>query len=590
MIPGLSRRYAALLCAVLTGGAGAQDVAPSASDSARLVRVELASPDLAPEVRALLDRHAAVLAEAPAADEPVARAAWLRRARRDIGELLASEGYFSPRISLDETQSPPRMSVVGGERARISSVDIRFVGTHGLATDTAMTGRSDALRRGWSLKPGEPFRQARWSAAKQGLLDALQAEDFAAAMLVDSRAEVDVPAASVALTLEYDSGPPFRYGALNVQGLRDYDASLVRRFVRLPAGGPYRREALLAAQRALQAAPQFAAAQIDISTDTSQADAAPITVTVSEAAPKRLAVGAGVSSNTGYRVEGSGSTANLFERAWHLNTVLRVEQKRQMAFADVFLPPDAGDWRNSVGALAENTDIQGLETRRYATGLVRAKLRGGDEVRYAATWQHEQLLDHGVPASSQQALALNASWIWRTVDDVLDPREGHAINLQIGGASHALLSDTDFIRGYVRAQRWWPLGLRDQFTLRAEAGLTAGQRTGIPQEYLFRSGGSQSVRGYSYLGLGVRDGSAVSGGRVLGVLSAEYTHWLRDNWGAALFVDAGDAAASAARFDTAFGLGVGARYRSPAGPIAFDLAWGERDRRVRPHFSLAISF
>jgi translocation and assembly module TamA len=32
------------------------------------------------------------------------------------------------------------------------------------------------------------------------------------------------------------------------------------------------------------------------------------------------------------------------------------------------------------------------------------------------------------------------------------------------------------------------------------------------------------------------------------------------------------------------------RYRTVAGPLALDLAYGERDRKWRVHFSIAISF
>jgi len=35
---------------------------------------------------------------------------------------------------------------------------------------------------------------------------------------------------------------------------------------------------------------------------------------------------------------------------------------------------------------------------------------------------------------------------------------------------------------------------------------------------------------------------------------------------------------------------VGARWRSPAGPLAIDLAWGHQERSLRLHFGVAIAF
>jgi translocation and assembly module TamA len=58
----------------------------------------------------------------------------------------------------------------------------------------------------------------------------------------------------------------------------------------------------------------------------------------------------------------------------------------------------------------------------------------------------------------------------------------------------------------------------------------------------------------------------------------------------AAFVDVGDAAENWGALDPAVGAGLGVRYRTPAGPLAIDVAYGERERQVRVHFSVAIAF
>jgi translocation and assembly module TamA len=118
----------------------------------------------------------------------------------------------------------------------------------------------------------------------------------------------------------------------------------------------------------------------------------------------------------------------------------------------------------------------------------------------------------------------------------------------------------------------------------------ADSREGVPQDFLFRSGGAQSVRGYDYQSLGVKEGNATVGGRYLATASAEYVRWFQPQWGAAAFVDAGDAADTRADYDLRVGYGVGARWRSPAGPLAIDLAWGHQERSLRLHFGVAVAF
>ncbi len=360
-------------------------------------------------------------------------------------------------------------------------------------------------------------------------------------------------------------------------------------------GAPYREADLNALQTALQLTPQFRSVLVSIDRDTPpDADGVvtvPVTVRLGERPAHRLSFGAGISSNTGARVETVFQTADLFGQAWELNSGLRIEQKKQTAFADIIFPPDAAQRRNSVGVMAQATDIQGLRTERIAIGGQQAWTRGEVETRLSLTWQDERLEPDGAPDSISRALVPNAAWTWRHVDNPLDTRDGIVLQGQIGAASKAILSDQNFIRLYGRYQQFFPVGERDTLTLSGEIGYTiAPSRDGIPQEYVFRTGGTGSVRGYSFQSLGVSDGSAIVGGRYMATLSSEYTHWFTQQWGVAAFVDAGNAVDDLADVSLAVGYGLGARWRTPAGPIAVDLAYGQRSESVHLHFSLAIPF
>jgi translocation and assembly module TamA len=88
-------------------------------------------------------------------------------------------------------------------------------------------------------------------------------------------------------------------------------------------------------------------------------------------------------------------------------------------------------------------------------------------------------------------------WTWRHAKDPLDPAEGVSLQLQLGGASKQLLSDQNFVRTYLRYSQGIPLSTTDALLFRGELGATlASSSNGIPQDFLFRTGGSNSVRGY----------------------------------------------------------------------------------------------
>jgi translocation and assembly module TamA len=551
--------------------------------------VELEAPD---SLRPLLVKHLDFLERAP--DEVLdaaGRVALMRRARKEIREILATEGYFSPAIERQDLDGERlRVVVTPGRRTTISALDLRFAGDV-TGVDGDRPARLASLQAAWGLPVGQPFRQADWDAAKQRLLDALATREYAAASISDSRAVIDPETASAQLEVEVDSGPVYRFGALQINGLSDYDAGLIERYRPPEVGEPYSQERLLRFQTALQNTSYFASVVVDIDRSTATPEAVPVRVDVIEAKPRRIGFGAGISSNTGYRVETSYRDAHFLGQPWNLVSGVRVEQRRQLGYADVFLPPSVAGYLDSVGGLAEHTNISGLQTQRQSIGVVRTIPRGSMENRLALNYQHEILTPEGSLRSSRSALTANWSWTYRAVDNILDPRHGQVVNFQLGGASRAFLSDRNFVRLYGRYQHFFPMAERDVLILRAEGGMTiAASRDGVPQDFLFRTGGAQTVRGYAYQSLGVTDGSATVGGRYLAVTSAEYVHWYGGNWGIAAFVDAGNANDQRELFKMNFGYGFGPRWRSPAGPIAVDLAYGQSDHRVRLQFAVAIAF
>lgn len=590
--PRFLSRCATAFCLTLTAGA----IWPVAAATVKL--------DAPAPLDAFLRQHLDLPATQVDATE---HAALMRRARGEIADLLATEAYFSPRIDLyPEAVDSLRIVVAPGPRTTVATVEINFLG-HLAGADAALDERRAALRADWSLPPGAAFRSADWAAAKQALLAATAETDYAAAQLVASRAEVDPATAAAHLELTLDSGPAVRFGPLSVEGLKRYDRARVTELAPFAAGEPYRRAALLDFRSRLQNTPWFDSVAVEAAPEMSSSEGitdVPVRVTLAEVPAKRIGLGAGISTNTGARGEANFHYHDFLGRAWNFGTGLRLEQKRQTLFTSLDLLPDARGYRLGFRGRIEANDIQGLSTTRQLLGVTRSRSEGRIETQLGLEWQREERRPDGVLAATDRALTLDWHWIHRAVDDLLDPRRGNVVELRIGGASRRLLSDRDFLRTHLRAQQWWPVGgfgPRDVFSLRGEAGYTAASsHFGIPQDYLFRAGGAQSVRGHAYQSLGVKEGSAVVGGRALAIVSAEYTHWLRGGegaagpWGVAAFVDAGDAADDWCALDPAVGVGAGVRWKSPAGPLALDLARGLARAghavQWQLHFSLMVAF
>jgi len=545
--------------------------------------------DVTDSLRPLIEKHLSVLREGMVAADPSPREqrAIVQRARGEITDLLATEGYFSPSISREGEGLPIVLKVDPGPRTLIESVSLSF---EGKILEPAYAERRRRIEADWPYASGQPFRQSDWDAAKAWMLEQVGEEDFPAARFARTEAVVDPDTRQARLTAVVDSGPAYTMGELRIEGLEEYSEKLVRRFNDISPGEPYNRPKLLEFQRALQATPYFASVVVDMPID-GPVERAPIDVVLIEGKPKQLTFGVGVSSNNGYRGQVGYRDADFLGRGWQLSSGIQLEQKHQLFFTDVYLPPSREGHQDSFGGQIERSRSQGLTIQSSAVGVARQVKRGNIETHLAFKLQREILSPDGAARERNKALTANWTWTWRQIDDLFNPRDGFVLSTQIGGGAKAAFSDQNFLRLYARGAWYEPVGLRDVWLLRAEGGITlAPSRDGIPQDFLFRTGGAQSVRGYQYNSLGVDEGDAVVGGRYMALLSTEYTHWWENNWGAAVFWDAGNATDDKSDFRLYNGYGVGARWRSPAGPVAVDLAYGEEARRLRLHFSIAVAF
>jgi translocation and assembly module TamA len=511
---------------------------------------------------------------------------------REAREVAATEGYFSARVQLriEEGVQPwlVRLTLEPGERTQVGEVELLFSGP--ALDDPQSASIFKRVRDTWPLRRGQPFRQADWDAAKRRALRELSAFRYAGARIAASRALVDPETVRAALTVELASGPPFRFGEVRVTGTRRYSDQLVENLSPFRPGEDYDRDKLLVYQRRLLESGYFVSVQADIEPEEARPEAALVRVAVIEAPRHHVEAGVGYSTDAGPRVELRYSDQDLFDTAWRFRSELRLDNKIRNLEFDFDSPPRPGGYWNSFFARARDTDIQNQRTRETAVGVARnwgAELTPS-ALLLSAHWEEQRVADQ--PTEDRHAIYFGHRRTFRKTDDFVSPRSGYLAMFEVGGAPSALAS-RPFVRGVISGSFFVPVGRKDDLLVRAQAGrVLAASREGIPSTFLFRTGGDQTVRGYAFESLGVRQGEATVGGRRMVVLSSEYTHWIGESWGIAGFVDAGNAWDDTTLFRAALGYGVGARVRTPIGPIRADLAYGEESKQLRLHFSVGFTF
>lgn len=540
-----------------------------------------------------------------AEDQDVGEVARLRKRAYDATlSALQTEGYFAPTVTLEvgkdiggETWD---IIIKPGQRTQVNDVNLRFKGQIELPR---YADRLELLREQWPLQKGMPFINSSWSTAKTQLLEEVQREDFYFARYIATQAVVDPQASTANLALDVDSGPQVRLGPLSTEGLQRVPATLIERYVRYAQGDAYRQELLDDWQENLQSTTFFRGAFVTLD-DREEARRTlpdgsvelPVKVQVSEAAARRAVGSLGVDSDNGLRVEGLYRQNVVFGQPVWVETGAGVDKNRQRAFFDVHLPPTADGYKDSVGLLYEHSDIEGLDNQRYGLGWNRRQERkaaGDSRVEYETLWSmvaaHDRTRIDGAEGFTVPTLVGTWQWLRRDVDKKYDPREGNLIDVGLG-AGVTLDTGKPFYRSSLRAQKWWPVGRYDVLTVRGQVGKVWSKTERLPLDFGYRAGGARSIRGYAYNSIGLDVGDAVVGAPALALAGVEYTHYINDTIGVNFFVDAGDAAESFGQMDPAFGYGVGVAFRTPAGPFNVDLAYGQRDRRLRLHFSLGIAF
>ena len=578
------------------------DDAATEPAAASAYRVEIEAPD---DLRRLLATHLDIERFRASARSESLPAAELDRliaaAPAQARALLETQGHFNATVRAQRDPGDAqlvRVSVEPGPLARVGLVRIEAQGDLQAAIDAAdalAAATLADLRERWPLTPGRPFREADWSSAKSALLARLRAAGYASATFAGTSAQVDAQTQRVRLTVIAESGPLFRIGDLQIEGLERYDERAVRRLADFRRGAVATEERLLDFQDRLQRAGLFEAVVVEFTPDTQHAADTPVRVRVRELPWHQLTTGVGISANTGPRVTLEHIGRRIFGLYATSRNLLELGRDRRAWEGELVSHPLADGLRNLVAGKLEHLESVDEVRTTWSTRLGRSReTRAIDRLYFAEVVG--STVENASGRAFGRAVSGNYHWVRRDVDSVVLPTRGLTLSLQgAAGLARSNFADNGpFVRAWGQAVGYLPLGESWYTESRLELGeVFARDGVGLPDTVLFRAGGEGSVRGYDYRSLGPLDANGVVGsGRVVMTSSFEIARPLARTlpslWGA-VFVDAGNAADHWRELDPVLGYGFGLRWRSPVGPLRVDLAYGQEVKRWRLHLSVGIA-
>ena len=538
-----------------------------------------------------------------------------------------------------------------GPRTHITALDLQV---QGAASRYAPARTQLAqLRQDWGLPTGAPFTQEAWSRAKVQALQTLQAERFATAKLAHSQANIDPDSNSAHLQVLYESGPVFRYGPVQVQGAQRYDAAIAQRLARLPQGQTYRQSDLLRAQQRLLNSGYYAGASVMLDTaENVDPQAAPVRVNVQELPLQKLVLGVGFNTDSGPGVSLEHTHNRLPALGWRALTRLKWNRKDQTFSTSLIAPPDEKLWQWLLNGSYQREQFG--NTRQTTQQVRAGRTKNDGTIERTAYLQYDRSkADYGQDVV-RDARAISANYVWtlRQFNSHTFPTGGFGLSVEGGGGFTFQPERRPFVRvaarylGILSLDNDLGAGLRQanpagkqaraavreaadesadrdsspidsdssataeavaqtltprkhgELLLRLQtAALRTRDNAVIPPNLLFLAGGNASVRGYGYQQIGITNAKGgTEPGRYLLVGSLEYRRPVWRNgratdWDSVVFVDAGSVANHpAGPRHLKYGVGAGAIWRSPVGPVELAAAYGLQDRKLRLHMNLGFTF
>jgi len=531
----------------------------------------------------------------------------LRQAGEDARRLVGTLGYFSPIITLAHQPAPGgaalvTLTVTPGEPTRIQQVTIQFTGA--IADDALAAAQRQQIQASWSLPAGNRFTQNAWDGAKQQALRQLTTLRFPAGRISTSLADIDPDNAKAHLQLTLDSGSAYRLGELEVDGLQRYDRALVQRLARLNPGSPYSQADLVAAQQRLTDSGYFDSAFITLDT---QADptAATVQLKLREARLQKLVLGVGASTDSGPRLSAEHTHHKVPGIGWRAVSKLLLDRETRAIGSELTSPPDPSNWRWAVSGLLQNQQLGTLDVSSQQLRAGRKQSQERIDRNLYVQYDRAETVDTDTTQPViAQSISANYAFAVRYYDNLPFPSAGWGWGAELGGGTTLGSERQAYTRLLTRWQGFLGLGQSDgnragssRLAMRASAGaVIAKDSASLPSTQLFLAGGDNSVRGYGLNDIGVTLANGrVTAGRYLTTGSVEWQRPVRINgrpsdWESTVYIDAGAVANKPSELEAKVGVGVGARWNSPVGPLQLDLAYGVDARRLRLHMNLGFTF
>lgn len=509
------------------------------------------------------------------------------RAGGEIRAALKPFGYYRPKV---ESQLEPtdkgwlaRYAIEPGEPTRLVAFDVAFEGP-GQDDPAFQAALVDA-----PLRMGGVARHDRYELLKDRIQAAAEDNGYLDGRFVTAALEVDPGAAEARVRLRFATGEKLLFGPIRFE--QDVvDQQLIDRYVTIVQGEPFSVRKLLDLQYALNDSDYFKLVEITPERGAVGPDRqVPVTVRLTPRERTKWSFGLGYATDTGPR--GSiGYEDRRVNRSGHRAKVELEDSEIKTELQLTYTVPLERPASERLAFKGQWTEEQKGDTlsRRTVVGVSVSKSLARLRQTTYLDYEYEKTAQPLIAPVVSRLLVPGASLAYTETDAPLFVRRGQRVSLDVHGAHEGLVSDATFLQYGLSGKLVRSFGASRFITRASYASTLIADATELPASQRLFAGGDQSVRGYGYESIGPTDaGGNVIGGTEAASASVELDHLFTKEWGAAVFVDAGDAVDDSP-LDPKIGAGVGVRWVSPIGMLRVDVGFPLTEGYDGWHLHLSI--
>lgn len=502
---------------------------------------------------------------------------------RNSGNKAANPSGNGEEKSAEEKAQEPDQSLLityhvdTGTPYLLADADLRIVHPDGSVDHRPM--RDDELSEA-NLSIGMRAEADPILLGEQGIVSAFKNDGYPLAHAGPRKITANTSEKTLSVTYEVVTGKPAKFGNITVTGERDVNPQFIAGYRSWDRSAKYSEDSIRETQSDLAQSNLFDSVVVQPNGPVDENGTIPIEIKVKER--DHRSIGGGVDYSTA-----DGPGANAF---WeHRNLFGQGEKLRLKLSASGLEQGGEATFRKPQFLRRHQALVATSEAKNYTTDAYEGKLANGFvgiertfwdywSTTYGVTLEYSDLTGPDSPNEAFYLGGLRGVLRRDDTDSPLDPTRGNRLEFNVSPYMSLSGAQTQFTSVSLSDSQYLALDDKGHYVIagRGRVGTIFGdERSSIPSNKRFYSGGGGSVRGYEYQKVGPlnADGDPVGGRSVLEA-GLEFRARVTDSFGIVPFVEGGNVyeGTHIGDADLYWGTGLGFRYYTAVGPVRFDFA------------------